>query len=544
MSGISYPPPNPYFSSINYNPSFFSTVATYLTEAIANSKYLKLIGGTLSGFLGILRTPRVELDVYGQAVINNGASGPPMNSTFGGPGTKLILNEAITGQSPIALGTELNDLWLGTSSIGNIKFYTGLDERMRILDNGNVGLSCTNITNAISSKLNVNNIVNDRWTYNHNTAVATLTNQTPTGAAVINDPVPVLNICRQGGGTPASYGVRATFKLCRYENTGGSPWSRSRMDIFLARQEYSEETNVMTMRSDGRVGIGTDAPISVLHIRGATPSILRIETNTNATDQVSGIEFGIPAFTSASSAKITSTSRVGNVGDLQFLTTNGTSSTIKMTIAGDGKTCIGDLIPTNILQVGDGARLRISNDSTDYSLIGTKTVDDTNNTSISISAYQRAGFNGRIEYNATSGGGHFFNNNGNRVIEVFNTGINILRSITTYGANYYSSGTSVSYGSKVKSGSLITYFGFFIDASSFSNCMVHFSASHPSPNYTCWHGRIIYNNLNIVASISNYYGLTMTVEEFIENGTNAKYIIVYPTISYTTSTSLRINFYS
>jgi hypothetical protein len=32
-------PPNPYFSGINYNPSFFSTVAAYLTEAIANSKY-------------------------------------------------------------------------------------------------------------------------------------------------------------------------------------------------------------------------------------------------------------------------------------------------------------------------------------------------------------------------------------------------------------------------------------------------------------------------------------------------------------------------
>jgi hypothetical protein len=28
----------------------------------------------------------------------------------------------------------------------------------------------------------------------------------------------------------------------------------------LAKNEYSDEVNVMTMRSDGRVGIGTDAP--------------------------------------------------------------------------------------------------------------------------------------------------------------------------------------------------------------------------------------------------------------------------------------------
>ncbi len=36
--------------------------------------------------------------------------------------------------------------------------------------------------------------------------------------------------------------------------------------------------------------------------------------------------------------------------------------------------------PGNILQVGDRAKLRISNDTTDYMMIGTKDVDDTNNT--------------------------------------------------------------------------------------------------------------------------------------------------------------------
>jgi hypothetical protein len=38
-------PPNPYFNGINFNPSFFSPVFNYLPEAIANSKYLRLIGG-------------------------------------------------------------------------------------------------------------------------------------------------------------------------------------------------------------------------------------------------------------------------------------------------------------------------------------------------------------------------------------------------------------------------------------------------------------------------------------------------------------------
>ena len=46
-------PPKPYFSGINFNSSFFPSLSSYLTEAIANSKYLRLIGGILSGNLGI-----------------------------------------------------------------------------------------------------------------------------------------------------------------------------------------------------------------------------------------------------------------------------------------------------------------------------------------------------------------------------------------------------------------------------------------------------------------------------------------------------------
>jgi hypothetical protein len=36
-------PPNPWFSNINFNPSFFQSISDHLTEAIANSKYLRLI---------------------------------------------------------------------------------------------------------------------------------------------------------------------------------------------------------------------------------------------------------------------------------------------------------------------------------------------------------------------------------------------------------------------------------------------------------------------------------------------------------------------
>ena len=72
--------------------------------------------------------------------------------------------------------------------------------------------------------------------------------------------------------------------------------------------------------------------------------------------------------------------------------------------------------------------------------------------------------------------------------------------------------------------------------------MVHLSASHSAPSYTYWHGRVIYNNANVVLNITGYLSSNMATEEFFENWTNAKYIIVYPTITHTTATSLRINF--
>jgi hypothetical protein len=52
-----------------------------------------------------------------------------------------------------------------------------------------------------------------------------------------------LNLCRQGV-SGVSYGARATFKLCRYENSGVN--SRTRMDIVLSNNRYDEELSVMT----------------------------------------------------------------------------------------------------------------------------------------------------------------------------------------------------------------------------------------------------------------------------------------------------------
>ncbi len=44
---------------------------------------------------------------------------------------------------------------------------------------GNIGIG---VSNVISSKLTINNIVNDRWTYDHSTSPLIVTNQTGTGS--------------------------------------------------------------------------------------------------------------------------------------------------------------------------------------------------------------------------------------------------------------------------------------------------------------------------------------------------------------------------
>ena len=66
-------------------------------------------------------------------------------------------------------------------------------------------------------------------------------------------------------------------------------------------------------------------------------------------------------------------------------------------------------IATNVLQVGAGGRLRISNGATDYTLLGTIDADGATNTSIVISGNTRSTNAGNIQYLATaSGGSHIF----------------------------------------------------------------------------------------------------------------------------------------
>lgn len=154
-------------------------------------------------------------------------------------------------------------------------------ERMRIAANGNVGIR----NSSPSTILTVNAKVGDDngVTYDSNTVY--ITHQTPTATAVLNDPKPILLLARQGTGGQA-YGAAAEFNLSRYENSGtGSVGSRTRLDIKLAHDQFmSANTTVMTMRSDGNVGIGTTSPVGKLSV---------YTTSLNSDTDYNGQNFGL-----------------------------------------------------------------------------------------------------------------------------------------------------------------------------------------------------------------------------------------------------------
>ena len=199
----------------------------------------------------------------------------------------------------------------------------------------------------------------------------------------------------------------------------------------------------------GNVGIGTTEPLKKLHIMHPSGELIRIETNAEGANQVSGIEFGIPSYNSASRSKITSTTYddgagAGAASDLQFSTaSSANNSSLKFIITPTGNIGIGTPTPNNILQIGNAGRLRIANNISDYTIIGTADTDDTTNTKIELSGNTRSGTAGNISYVATNTDGyHKFITNSTaervRITASGNVGIgttNPSQLLTLYGNN-------------------------------------------------------------------------------------------------------------
>jgi hypothetical protein len=212
-----------------------------------------------------------------------------------------------------------------------------------------------------------------------------------------------------------------------------------------------------------------------------------------------------------------------------------------------GNVGIGTSDPNNILQVGDGARLRISNGISDYTLIGTKNVDDSTNTCIYINGNTRTTFAGKIHYYATTAtGDHTFYTNGSSTLA--NTLANFAPTKNTFyknvrAVNYENEGILYPHSTLTNSGGS-SLNGYFIPVSDYTNSLMTCAFSHDSTSYTYWRGHVSIGNNNQILGVSSpILGSNLLVESFIQQTTLIQFIRVIPTVSYSSSVQLRVKIY-
>ncbi len=378
------------------NNSNFTLGTSNIITTNINTNYLKLAGGTMTGNLNIGSTiqSQARLILSGQEFYT-----PSFTST---DGIAFLVGVNRTNNKQLWIGDSANLTSNTTNCLFVIAANSGQSYLSSIATNGITQLPL----NINASSLSIG--TNTSMTGQLNISTSTFDNQITLTTTATN------NFCsirfKNNGNNYGYIGIAATANTGYYVNNLFLEATNAIVFNTGGQTSASANSPVMILNSSGNLGIGTTNPNYKLHLRGSNPTILRVETNTSDVNQVSGIEFGIPAFTSAGSAKITSTTSSGDVADLQFHTSATTnSSSAKMTIRGDGNVGIGNANPSQILQVGNAGRLRISNGTTDYSLLGTIDTDGALNTRIVISGNTRsAPYTGNIEYVATSSGSHIF----------------------------------------------------------------------------------------------------------------------------------------
>jgi hypothetical protein len=208
-----------------------------------------------TGKVGIANTnPSEALTVSGNVHVTGS------NAMIYGVGGMKMYSVPSAGENKIenlvSIGKGLNFYASNTSTMGAPK--------MTILESSNVGIGTSqpqSLFQTSGGSAFINQQVTRRNNYNHLNTPLVVNNTT--GISVLNSTSNVMQLTREGTGS--MYGARAAFKLGKWDMTDSK--SKTRLDIDLANDDYAVDTNIITIRSDGKVGIGHTVPEAYLEVK-------------------------------------------------------------------------------------------------------------------------------------------------------------------------------------------------------------------------------------------------------------------------------------
>ena len=219
---------------------------------------------TSDGKVGISNTnPTERLTVAGNVYVI-GSNTVATGNIWGSTG-----NIAMRAYTSVPNGENRIENIVGTGK--GLNFYVNTTPtmdtpKMTILETSNVGIGVAAPEGRLHTSggtVFINNQVVNRNTFNHLGTPLVVTNNDVIDS--VDDDAAVMHLCREG--PESSYGARATFKLGKHNAESGA--SRTRFDIYLANDDYSDEIDILTLRSDGRVGIGSTQPEAYLEVVSA-----------------------------------------------------------------------------------------------------------------------------------------------------------------------------------------------------------------------------------------------------------------------------------
>jgi len=216
-----------------------------------------------NGYVGISNTfPDEKLTVEGN-VHTIKDTGFIYGNTWGTAGqtSARMYSSYLAGENKneniVAEGKGLNFYVSKTATMGTPK--------LTILESSNVGIGTATPKGRLHTSggtVFINNEITNNGTYQHLATPLVVSNST--AIANTTDFKNVLELCREGG-TAGSDGVRACFKMGKHTAVS-SGTAHTQLNLCLASTNYETEVDVLSLTSDGRIGVGTAAPTAHLEI--------------------------------------------------------------------------------------------------------------------------------------------------------------------------------------------------------------------------------------------------------------------------------------